>query len=207
VEQIIFRIAMNIVVGGCLGRAVVANALGIRTFVRRRRFTTLRMGWIERIVTPEPLILGVVTLWIMRVEVDWDDPSHAEVVAASVAAVLVAAAVALVGWAFWTWHGHFFGHGILPDQRLVTNGAYGFVRHPAYTCAILVWIGLAIGALDPVASVLAVAYVIPAYAGYIWSEERMLAEAFGEEYLRYREAVPMLAPWPRASRAIGEART
>jgi protein-S-isoprenylcysteine O-methyltransferase Ste14 len=203
-EEIVFRIAMNIVVGGCLGRAVVANALGLRTFLNRRRFITLRMGWVERVVTPEPLLLGGVTLWLLVREIDWEDPSRTQAVAAAIGAGFVIVALALIFWAFWSWHGHFFGHGLLPDQHLVTTGAYGFVRHPAYACAILMWVGLGLGNLNAVVLLLAVAYVIPAYVLYMRSEEEMLGEAFGDEYARYREAVPMIAPRLRPRRATAE---
>lgn len=201
-EEIIFRISMNIVIGGCFGRAAVATALGVRTFANRRRFITLRMGWVERIVTPEPLLLGGVTSWILLREIDWEDASRAEVVAAVVGAALVLGALALVLWAWLSWRGLFFGHGLVSGQQLVTTGAYGFVRHPAYACAVLMWVGLGLGSLNAMALLLAVAYVIPAYVLYLRSEEEMMVEAFGEEYTRYREAVPMIVPRLRARRAV-----
>jgi len=200
-DEIVFRISMNIVVGGCLGRAAVASALGLRTFARRRRFLTLRMGWVERITTPEPLVLGGVTLWILLRHTDWEDPSRAEAVAAAVGAVFVLGALALVLWAWLSWRGLFFGHGLVSGQQLITTGAYGFVRHPAYSCAILMWFGLGLGSLNAVAALLAVAYVLPAYVLYVRSEEEMMIEAFGDEYRRYREAVPMMVPRLRTRRA------
>ena len=201
-DEIVFRVSMNIVIGGCFGRAAVANALGIRTFANRRRFVTLRMGWAERITTPEPLILGVVTMWILLREIDWEDPSRAEAIAALVGAAMVVTSLGLVLWALLSWRGLFFGHGVLPGQRLVKTGAYAFVRHPAYACAILMWVGLGVGSLNAIAMLLALAYVIPAYVFYLRSEEEMMVEAFGEEYTRYREAVPMLVPRLRWRRVL-----
>lgn len=201
-EEIIVRISMNIVIGGCFGRAAVATALGVRTFANRRRFITLRMGWVERIVTPEPLLLGGVTSWILLREIDWEGASRAEVVAAVVGSALVLAGLALVLWAWLSWRGLFFGHGLVSGQQLVTTGAYGFVRHPAYACAVLMWVGLGLGSLNAIALLSAVVYVIPAYVWYLRSEEEMMVEAFGEEYTRYREAVPMIVPRLRARRAV-----
>ena len=200
-EEIIFRISMNIVIGGCFGRAAVATALGVRTFANRRRFITLRMGWVERIVTPEPLLLGGVT-WILLREIDWEDAGRAEVAAAVVGAALVLGGLALVLWAWLSWRGLFFGHGLVSGQQLVTTGAYGFVRHPAYACAVLMWVGLGFGSLNAIALLLAVVYVIPAYVLYVRSEEEMMVEAFEEEYTRYRKAVPMIVPRLRARRAV-----
>ena len=199
-EDIAFRILMNVVVGGCLGRAAVASALGLRTFARRRRFVTLRMGWVERIVTPEPLLLGAVTLWITLREVEWEGASRGELIAPAVGAAFVFAGLVLVLWAWISWRGLFFGHGLVSGQQLVTRGAYGFVRHPAYACAILMWLGLGLGSLNAIVLVLAVAYVFPAYVLYLRSEEEMMVEAFGDEYTRYREAVPAIVPRLRARR-------
>jgi protein-S-isoprenylcysteine O-methyltransferase Ste14 len=44
--------------------------------------------------------------------------------------------------------------------------------------------------------------VIPGYVLYVRSEEEMMIEAFGEEYTRYQEAVPMIVPRLRARRAV-----
>jgi protein-S-isoprenylcysteine O-methyltransferase Ste14 len=198
VDEAAYRVGMNIIIGGCLGRAAVANVLAVRTFARRSRFVTLRMGWAERVTLPEPFVLGVVTFWVLLRGSNWENPSGAQAAAAAIGGALAFAGLALVLWAFASWHGHFVGHGVLPDQRLVTRGAYGFVRHPAYVCAFLMWAGLGLGSLNAVVVLVGALYVVPAYALYIRTEEEMMLGAFGDEYAQYQQQVPMLVPrlWP-----------
>ena len=90
---------------------------------------------------------------------------------------------------------------MLADHELVTGGAYGFVRHPVYLAALLVWLGLAVGYLSGTAFVVTALYVIPIYLLYIHSEEDMMLETFGDAYREYRHAVPMLVPRPRPATA------
>jgi len=89
---------------------------------------------------------------------------------------------------------------VLADHRLVTRGAYGFVRHPVYLAAFLIWLALAVGFLSLTAFLVTVLYVIPIYLLYMRSEEAMMLECFGERYGSYRRRVPMLLPRVRASR-------
>jgi protein-S-isoprenylcysteine O-methyltransferase Ste14 len=78
----------------------------------------------------------------------------------------------------------------------VTTGVYSLVRHPQYLGWLLAHVGASILAsaqasllFTPV--LVAVVYVISR------AEEVDLSEAFGDEYRRYQEKVPMLLPWPR----------
>jgi hypothetical protein len=86
------------------------------------------------------------------------------------------------------------GHGVLAGHQLVTRGAYGFVRHPAYCAAFLVWLSLAVGFRSGTLIAITALYVIPIYLLYIRSEETMLVECFGDQYRDYRRTVPMLIP-------------
>ncbi|MHA3963827.1 MAG: methyltransferase family protein [Candidatus Thorarchaeota archaeon SMTZ1-45] len=78
-------------------------------------------------------------------------------------------------------------------DRVISTGVYSKVRHPQYLGAIFSHIG---------ASFLFSGYfsllVTPLVCGinYIlcWKEEQELIREFGEEYLKYRENVPMLIP-------------
>jgi protein-S-isoprenylcysteine O-methyltransferase Ste14 len=90
---------------------------------------------------------------------------------------------------------------LLHDHRLVTNGAYGVVRHPVYLAALLIWLGLGVAFASPFALGVAILYVLPAYLLYIRDEEAMMVDAFGDAYRSYRAAVPMLIP--RRSRRDG----
>ena len=97
-------------------------------------------------------------------------------------------------WAVLSWRQLFFGHGVLEGHELVDSGAYGFVRHPAYLGALLVWAGLSIAFLDAIVAVVTALYVLPIYIAYLRAEEAMMEARFGDDYRRYRERVPMLLP-------------
>ena len=101
---------------------------------------------------------------------------------------------AFQGWAFLSWTSLFAGHGVLADQRLLTDGAYAVVRHPAYFGVCLVWLGLAIAFASPVVLAISVVYAIPIYVLYLRAEESMMLESFGDEYREYCRRVPMLIP-------------
>ena len=78
-----------------------------------------------------------------------------------------------------------------PPAQLVTTGLYRWVRHPIYTCSLLV--------LWPVPAMswnlLALALGLTAYIFIgIYFEERKLLAEFGEAYAEYRRKTPMLIP-------------
>ena len=79
----------------------------------------------------------------------------------------------------------------------MTQGAYGFVRHPVYLAALLVWLGLGVAFGSAVTLAIALLYVLPAYVLYARSEEAMMLEGFGEAYRQYCRTVPMFIPRPR----------
>ena len=83
---------------------------------------------------------------------------------------------------------------LIEGHKLVTEGPYRWVRNPIYTgmFGMLVATGLAISRW----SVLAIACVIFIVGSFIRirSEERLLREAFGTEFVRYAERVPAFLP-------------
>ena len=80
------------------------------------------------------------------------------------------------------------------DHQLVTDGCYRWVRHPIYTGSLLAFAG---GFL--VFRSKAVLLALPLYLlGTMWrvaDEERLLAEAFGDEYRRYQAHTWRLLPF------------
>lgn len=74
----------------------------------------------------------------------------------------------------------------------VVRGPYRWVRHPLYTCVIvLLWAEPDITPDRLLMSVLWTAWI---WVGALL-EERDLAADFGESYRRYQRIVPMLIPW------------
>jgi protein-S-isoprenylcysteine O-methyltransferase Ste14 len=108
---------------------------------------------------------------------------------------LCVAGIGVRGWAIWTL-GALFTPIVrtIPNQPVVTNGPYRFVRHPSYTglllfltgigCVLGDWIGLA-------------AVVIGSTAGLLYRirvEEAALTEAIGEPYLAFAATRKRLVP-------------
>jgi len=114
--------------------------------------------------------------------------------------LLGAVVLAAQGWRIWGagFIGRAAREGTPTGEALVTGGPYAYVRNPMY-------LGTAIGLLAFAGmsglwyAVLAVAAILTVvYAGSIAYEEAFLSARFGEEYRRYREAVPRLLQAPRA---------
>jgi protein-S-isoprenylcysteine O-methyltransferase Ste14 len=165
-----------------------------KTFVQRGQFSALRTGPIELILLAEPVVLIAAAGWLHAAGVGVSDPGAAEAGVAAAGAAFSLFGWVLLAWSFLSWRALFAGHGVLKDHRLVSSGAYGFVRHPVYLAALLIWLGLGVAFRSFAVLLITVAFVIPAYLLYIRSEETMMVEAFGEAYGRYREVVPMLLP-------------
>jgi protein-S-isoprenylcysteine O-methyltransferase Ste14 len=81
------------------------------------------------------------------------------------------------------------------DQEVVTRGAYSLLRHPSYTAAIIMNIGIAL-ALGSWASlvILLVASVV-VYSYRISVEERALVAAIGEPYRQFMSTRKRLIPF------------
>jgi protein-S-isoprenylcysteine O-methyltransferase Ste14 len=90
---------------------------------------------------------------------------------------------------------------LLPEDtsppRLVTDGLYRYVRHPLYTCGlVIIW-------LTPIMTWNLLALIVGLTAYIIigaYFEERKLLLEFGDAYAEYRQRTPMLIPSLRVSR-------
>ena len=90
---------------------------------------------------------------------------------------------------------------IIPEaRRLVTGGPYGLSRHPVYLGEIATAIGVNLATAGWPAA-LAVVYFVGAELLRMRWEERILSQAFPNEYPEYASSVPRFFPNPfRASR-------
>jgi protein-S-isoprenylcysteine O-methyltransferase Ste14 len=89
-------------------------------------------------------------------------------------------------------------------QRLVTYGAFAWMRNPLYVGNFLIWIGFVIGSgvlwFVPIAVVLfAIEYTL-----IVRYEEGVLESTFGEQYIAYKRTTPRWIPRPPASAERGE---
>ncbi|MDI2098848.1 methyltransferase family protein [Ruicaihuangia caeni] len=147
-----------------------------------------------------PGIIGVLLPWLIT---RWDvaDWGIMQPLAMGLAYVLI------IGGAWFLTHSYvrFAGEGagtpspLVPAEQLVVGGAYRFVRNPMYLAIFAVLAGqvLFFGSLWLVLYTIVI--VIASVLFVRFYEEPRLERRFGEQYRRYREAVP--AWWPRATPA------
>ena len=70
-------------------------------------------------------------------------------------------------------------------RKLVTTGLYSRIRNPIYVFSALFLCGVAIAMGRPVL-LLVLLVLVPVQISRARKEERVLTEAFGEEYVRYK---------------------
>jgi protein-S-isoprenylcysteine O-methyltransferase Ste14 len=83
---------------------------------------------------------------------------------------------------------------IAVDHRLIQNGPYRWLRHPAYTGGFLTAIGVPLTLGSWVGAVGTVVFCIGVYAHRIQIEEGVLRARFGKEYLEYSARTSRLLP-------------
>ena len=83
---------------------------------------------------------------------------------------------------------------LVEGHKLATSGPYSYVRHPIYTgmLGMLLATGLAISHWIALLAALAVFFVGTIIR--VRSEERLLREAFGDEFENYARRVPAIVP-------------
>lgn len=103
----------------------------------------------------------------------------------------VAAAVGFFGIALRSWAivalGRFFSPVIRIEagHRIVRSGPYRWLRHPSYTGAFFIVVGLALTLGSVLGVLVTTALGLLAFGYRISVEERMLTERFGDEYREY----------------------
>lgn len=190
----IYDLALLVVVWGAYLRVACVLLGSLRTFRNRRRFVTFKVGWAEIATVPEPFLLAAATYVLHAYRAAPLTVSFTEMVVAVTGAVLVLVAWGVTTWAFLSWPNVFVGHGVVEGHRLMTGGAYGFVRHPIYLGVLLFWLGLALAFASWAVFLLTLLYVLPSYFLYMRSEETMMIGVFGEKYRTYQRTVPFLVP-------------
>lgn len=83
---------------------------------------------------------------------------------------------------------------LIEGHRLVVAGPYSYMRHPIYTgmLGMLVSTGLAFGVWWDI--LVAIPIFVAGTAIRVRAEERLLREAFGEDFEAYRRYVPAVIP-------------
>lgn len=166
----------------------------VRTLLRGRSIVAARWGWVEVLTIPEPLVLAGVTYALVLHGTPQALPSLLHVAGAVGGAAMALGGLALTGWAFFSLPSVGSGHYVLEGQPIVDRGAYGWVRHPLYLAAFMIWFALALAYLSVLPLLVLALYVIPIYWLYIREEERLMTERYGDAYREYRNRVGGLAP-------------
>jgi protein-S-isoprenylcysteine O-methyltransferase Ste14 len=96
---------------------------------------------------------------------------------------------------FWSLHLE-----IRDGHRLVTEGIYRYVRHPAYLAIMLEVVALPVVGGCWFTLLFAVLAYIPMLLLRWHTEEREMVAKFGEQYQRYQREVPAFLPWRGARR-------
>jgi protein-S-isoprenylcysteine O-methyltransferase len=103
--------------------------------------------------------------------------------------------LALRSWAVFTLGKFFTMHlSVQNGHKLISSGPYKFIRHPSYTGAFFIYVGMPMF-LHSWISLVAAAIVLPiAWHRRIYYEEKMLAQELGEEYVAYCKSVKKVIP-------------
>jgi len=83
---------------------------------------------------------------------------------------------------------------ITRDHRLVMEGIYHYVRHPAYAGTLLSFLGLALVFANYLSLLIVFAPVCSAFIYRIHVEEKVLSDRFGKEYADYCASTKRLVP-------------
>lgn len=80
------------------------------------------------------------------------------------------------------------------QERLMTNGLYGVVRHPQYLGLFIALFGEGVVHWPTPFSVILFPIIVLAYRHLAQKEEQRMVEQFGDEYRAYQRRVPMFIP-------------
>lgn len=99
-------------------------------------------------------------------------------------------------WSFQTLGRHFTWHiTVYDDHKVVTDGPYGFVRHPGYTGAWILYSAIPLMLHSWVGFALSVVLQFFAYSRRIKHEESQMTGKLGAAYSDYARTVKTLIPY------------
>ncbi|MDX1830156.1 MAG: isoprenylcysteine carboxylmethyltransferase family protein [Lutibacter sp.] len=84
---------------------------------------------------------------------------------------------------------------IKEDHRLKTNGFYKYLRHPSYTASLLSFIGFGISLNNWFSLLIIFIIILTAFLIRIKTEEKVLVNYFGVDYLNYRKSTKKIIPF------------
>lgn len=121
-------------------------------------------------------------------------PGNASVYTA-IAAVLILSGIGIRWWAILTL-GRFFSVDIAvqEEHRVVEEGPYRLVRHPAYTGLLMSFLGMGIAFMNWLSLILVIVPITAFFLYRISIEEDALSKKLGPAYLEYHRRTKRLVP-------------
>ena len=111
-------------------------------------------------------------------------------------ALLALAGVALRVWAIRILGKLFtFQVGIRPDHRIVREGPYRWVRHPAYAGSVMILLGVSLSNGFSLGIIVSAVMILLVYGLRIPNEEAALVRHFGQPYRLYMAQTKRLIPY------------
>ena len=153
------------------------------------------IGSLLFLVVAPGVVAGVVPWWLTRWRVGEPLPFWLPLRTAGLILLAAGVLVLLQAFARFVVEGGGTPAPVAPTERLVVGGLYRYVRNPMYLAVAATIVGQALALGQPILLPYAAAFAVAVAAFVRWYEEPTLARRFGEQYERYRRAVP--AWWPR----------
>lgn len=156
-----------------------------------------RQSWWSRALT---LAVGTIPYYLLFTDKLRYGPLAWRFVPKELAVLVTGVALTYAGLALAVWARFILGRNwsatvtIKEDHRLVRTGPYSVVRHPIYSGLLLAVLGTAL-VVGEVRGLVAVGIAFAAWLVKSRTEERFLAEQFGEEYEKYRRHTRALVPF------------
>jgi protein-S-isoprenylcysteine O-methyltransferase Ste14 len=82
----------------------------------------------------------------------------------------------------------------ITNQKIIDSGLYKYIRHPGYLGLILFWTGAGIASNNYISMIIIFIDTLAVYFHRIRSEEKMLVDVFGEDYVNYKKRTWRLLP-------------
>jgi protein-S-isoprenylcysteine O-methyltransferase Ste14 len=173
------------------------SALATKRTVRRESLVK-RLGYVL------PLLIGGVLLGARRTP--WAGWLAMRLWPHSPLPARLGLALVVAGLAFAVWARVHLGRNwsgvvtVKEGHELIRSGPYALVRHPIYTGLITAVLGTAVisGTVRAAAGLAIIAISLMVKSRI---EEGFMRETFGDQYARYREAVPALVPFTKPRRS------
>ena len=158
-----------------------------------RRADSADSGSIRVLLTVQWLaLMAILPLAFFRV---WPFPSRSERPLFAIGVTLILLGSLLRRYC-WRTLGEYFTGDVRAraDQPVIRSGPYRFVRHPSYTAALMMFIGIGLAFGSVLGLLLLTITTIAAYGYRVAVEERALVQAIGEPYRVYMRECKRFIP-------------